>query len=99
MSKLILSFLVLLSSVTYSQPGDTAGGNRNEPLNTDSILTVSVQRKDSQLQQAIDNNMNYILRLQKENKAKQRKAATARIAIGVGLLAVLVIGLRRRAKK
>ena len=99
MNKFVLVILLLVSSVTHSQFTDTSDWNRNRQLNPDSVITSPGEKEDTQRLQEIDNNMNYILGLQKENNAKQKKAAIARIAIGVGLLAMLVIGLRRRRKK
>ncbi len=47
----------------------------------------------------LSRNMANILALQKEQKARQKKAAMIRIGIGVTFLAVLIIGLSRRRRK
>ncbi len=64
----------------------------------DSVInTIPVIEKDK-IQEDTSRNMDGILQLQKEQKAKQKKAAILRIGIGVVLLALLIIGLRRRKK-
>jgi hypothetical protein len=39
-----------------------------------------------------------LLELQKQNEKKQRQGAFTRIAIGVGMLVILIIGLTRKKK-
>ncbi|MBK8312387.1 MAG: hypothetical protein IPL04_17250 [Chitinophagaceae bacterium] len=46
----------------------------------------------------IDRNMRYIQEIQKKNNAKKKRDAIVRIGIGIGLLVLLVIGLRRKGK-
>ncbi|MBK6937811.1 MAG: hypothetical protein IPH18_13665 [Chitinophagaceae bacterium] len=46
-----------------------------------------------------DSNIDALIVLQKENNRKQRRAAIIRIALGLGFLVVLVVGLLRRRKK
>ena len=58
---------------------------------TDSINKEMINR---QTQQSID----YFVRMQNERKAKQKKQAIIRIAIGAGFLVILIIGLLRRRK-
>ena len=65
----------------------------------DSILNVRERAGKEQMEASNKQNMDYILNLQKERKAKQKKAAIIRIAIGLGFLVLLIIGLRRRRKK
>ncbi len=64
----------------------------------DSAATVLQFADSNQIRNDISRNMDGILRLQREQKAKQKKAATIRIAIGVALFVVLIIGLKRRRK-
>jgi len=62
-------------------------------------VAAALRISDSiQTQENISRNMNGLLQLQKEQNARQKKAAIIRIAIGVGLLAVLIIGWRRRGR-
>ena len=65
----------------------------------DSIAASIQTIKPVQTLENISQNFDWILQLQKEQRAKQKKAAIIRIAIGIGLLVVLVIGLRRKGKK
>ena len=92
--------LLFASSVAFSQ---TTAGDSISSAN-DSALQQYQKRMDSldksaQPQNNLDHNFDYILELQEKQRAKQKRAAMFRIAIGAGLLAVLIIGLRRRRKK
>ena len=84
--------------------------NKTKLLQKDSVVQKIEELKDSitkilpatdtvQVKSDIDRNMNYILEIQKRNKAKQKRNAIIRITIGVGFLILLIIGLRRRSKK
>jgi hypothetical protein len=53
------------------------------------------QMEDSMMQR----NNNDILELQKEQRGREKKTAFIRIAIGIGLLIILIIGLRRKTVK
>ncbi|MBC7874453.1 MAG: hypothetical protein H7Y01_10675, partial [Ferruginibacter sp.] len=59
-------------------------------------ITVPVYH---QTEEDMSRNINGILQLQKEQKARQKKAAMVRIGIGAGFLVILVIGLSRRRRK
>ncbi|MDZ4810228.1 MAG: hypothetical protein SGI96_18475 [Bacteroidota bacterium] len=61
------------------------------------INTIPVIDK-GKIQEDISPSMDSILQFQKEQKAKQKKAAMIHIGIGVALLALLVIGFKRRKK-
>lgn len=101
--------VLLYSSLVLAQPGDT-GVAGSKPVNSDSIIKTLQKRRDSisnviyksdtHLQRIQNqNNINYFVKLQKENRERQKKAAMLRIAIGVSLLVLLIVGLRRRRKK
>lgn len=45
-----------------------------------------------------ERNLNAIVELQRDRRAKQKKAAIIQIALGVGFLIILFIGLARRRK-
>ena len=104
--------LFIVSSITgYPQNGDTANEKfRKRKLIPDASTVEKLQKiKDSfintmppvdekKMQEDISRNVDGILQLQKDNKAKQKKAAMIRIAIGLAFLALLIIGLRRRKK-
>lgn len=67
----------------------------------DSVLKARQAAEARQMEDSImQRNNNYILELQKEQRAKEKKAAIIRIAIGIGFFIILIIGLtRRRVKK
>lgn len=106
-------FVLFISSISVqAQQGSRTGKSKEvkKLVTTDSVLKKLQQIKDNaatsfqaletkQTQENISTNLDWILQLQKEQKAKQKKAAIIRIAIGIGLLVVLVIGLRRKGKK
>ena len=53
----------------------------------------------NEIQENLQRSNDYFLLLQKERRAKEKKAAFIRIAIGIGFLIILIIGLRRKSKK
>lgn len=59
------------------------------------IRTIDIKRTE----ESISLNMDGLVQLQKDLNARKKKAAIIRIAIGIALLVVLVIGLRRKGKK
>lgn len=105
-----MSLLFIFSINAYSQK-NIQKGKRPGLIANDTVVVKLQKLQDSmvQLQQQADSNkisnsiskdFGYLVELQKEQKAKQKKAAMIRIGIGVMLLAVLFIGLmRKRSKK
>jgi hypothetical protein len=63
---------------------------------TDSIMQAQQQTDPAEISNSVRNNADYFLQLQKEQKAKQKKAALMRIGTGVVFLIILIIGLRRK---
>ena len=105
-------FLLLfcLSSVfCFGQPGTKQPEEKltHKPIFNDSSLARLKQLDDSISKAALlkdtDNsfqrNNNYLLEMQKERRAREKKGAIIRIAIGIGFLIILIFGLRRRVKK
>jgi hypothetical protein len=77
--------------------GDTTVVKNLERL-TDSINNPVLYRDSGQEKVEASRNINAILDIQKEQRARQKKAAMTRIVIGVAFLLLLVIGLSRRKK-
>lgn len=109
MKRFFVALLICSSLFAIAQKGNKMR-NKLNLLKNDSTVQKLIEFKDSiaktlpdtntiQVKPDIDRNMNYILELQKERKAKQKRNAIIRIAIGIGFLILLVIGLRRRSKK
>lgn len=103
MKKFILVSLFTLSLTSFCQTDD------KQPLNADSLVQKTNELKDSIANRIstikpstdyinIDQNMRYIQEIQKKNNAKKKRDAMVRIGLGLALLVVLVIGLRRRGK-
>jgi hypothetical protein len=105
----ILLLLFLAIAVTaFAQPGDSIKRSHERRLliSNDSVVA---KLKDSvlnspgfdsiQVRENIDRNMSGMLQMQKEQKVRDKRAATIRIAIGMALLIVLIIGLRRKMVK
>lgn len=65
----------------------------------DSIVVNNSYYDSLRRAQSISVNMDGIIRLQEENRSRQKKAAMIRIAVGIGFLVILVVGLMRRRKK
>lgn len=62
-------------------------------------VAKSIYTIDSAAIKANENNINALLKVQKDREAKQKRNAIIRIAIGIGFLLILIIGWRRKAKK
>ena len=109
MRKMFLLLFCLSSVFCFGQPGDKKPEERltHKPVFNDSALVRLKQLDDSIAKAAllkdIDNsfqrNNNYLLEMQKERRAREKKGAIIRIAIGIGFLIILIFGLRRRVKK
>lgn len=108
MKKSLLPLLLLLSSLVFDQRVNAQDDSINKLILKDSILAALKQDSlthalppvdTTAIQQSVSNGMEYFERLQKENRNKKRNAAIRNIAIGVVMLVVLVIGLRRKSKK
>ncbi|MEI2739839.1 MAG: hypothetical protein V9F01_13780 [Chitinophagaceae bacterium] len=111
MKKLSLLIFLLCGIISFSQTNDkikNRGELRKLALNDsqlqklqkfkDSIASVLQLADSGKIKEDFSRSMNYILELQKERKARQKKAAIIRIAIGAAFLIILIIGLRRRKK-
>ena len=110
MKKILLSLTLLISSITFCQTGDTLTNEELVIKKGDSLRDYYQRQQDSlnnamrlsdtaRIRQEVRNSADYWVRLQNENRAKQKKAAITRIAIGVAGFAILIIGLMRRRKK
>jgi hypothetical protein len=112
MTRYYFSFLLLIT--LHSTAQDTPSPSKKKLLKpglvvNDSFITRMQHLKDSMMNQAriydstaISENLNRglddLLKLQKKNREKQKRAAFIRIGIGVLFLLVLIIGLRRMKK-
>jgi len=109
--KIIFSLLFLVPIIVFCQT-EEAGNNDTtlNPRRTDSIVSYQSKKRDSLIlmqaqadteliRQQLNNNVNTILAIQKENKERQKKTAIRQIAFGAALLVLLIIGLSRRRKK
>jgi hypothetical protein len=103
-----LLLLFLLSALwSDSQPGNKTPikGGRKQLINDSSFLKLKNIRDSlvildsTREQKGIEVNLDQFMQMQKEQKARQKKAAMWRIAIGIALFIVLLIGLNRRRKK
>lgn len=109
MKRLIISLFLLLSFFADAQPGNKIrkGDVKQRLLNSDSLVQKIQRFKDSiaktmdsqQVSVNVQNNVNQLLEIQKENKDRKRRAAITRLTIGAAFLALLVMGLMKRRKK
>jgi hypothetical protein len=111
MKKFFIFLLLLCWFACFSQSDTTTGnGQEKRKLILADSMTIKLQMMKDSVAAAIkiadrnviredfSSNIGSLMQLQKEQKARQKRAAIIRIAIGVGLLAVLIIGLRRKRK-
>lgn len=108
--KRIIVFLILLFSLATAGQMDKKLGKKEKFFASDSVIEKIEQLRDSiqkenskKIKESIETdntrNVNYLLNLQKERKAKQKRNAIIQIAIGLGFLIILVIGWRRKSRK
>lgn len=111
MKKLLFFVLLLTSVLLYAQenPVQRKKGIRTKLIVNDSIAQKLIAFKDSveqllpapdsiQIRKDAEKGFREIVRLQDENRKKQKRAAYIRIGIGLALFAMLVAGLLRKRK-
>jgi len=106
---LILVILSLSTIICFGQTDSTKSAERtkHQPVLNDSSVVRLKQLNDSiakvqemeEFNKTNERNLNYLLEMQKERRAKEKKNAIIRIAIGLGFFIILIIGLRRRRAK
>lgn len=108
---LITFLFIAIKCPCQTDHKSTKEGIRQKLIANDSVLTRLKQFDDSitedirkkeelkQIEQSTNNGVDYFVQMQKERRAKEKKSAIIRIAIGIFFLIVLIIGLRRRIKK
>ena len=107
MQKLFLLLLVLITMETGAQPADTL---KNKLIPGDSIsitlqdtaLTTIPAFDSAMRNEEMERNISNLLSLQKSietRKTKEKRNAITRIGIGIALLIILIIGLRRKSVK
>lgn len=109
MRNLLLLLFCVFSIIGFGQQNDTVSEKPSRPrvVFDDSAMmrlerfrdSVSKAQEMEEFNKTNQKNLSYFLQLQKERRAKQKREAVIRIAIGIGFLIILIIGLRRRAKK
>ncbi len=106
MRKLLFSFFIFFSFLSKAQTDSTLtdqiqvadSATRIKQQFRDSLLRARNEAEQERINANNIRNIEALLSIQKKNKAKQKKAAIIRIAIGVGFLIILIIGLKRRRK-
>lgn len=109
MRNLLLLLFCLSSIISSGQQIDTGLEKKSRPgvVFDDSAMMRLERFKDSitkaeqmkEFTKTNQQNLSYFVQLQKERRAKEKRGAIIRIAIGIGFLIVLIIGLRRRVIK
>lgn len=101
---IIFSLCISAQEIKKRTPGskptlitDTAALERLE-RKTDSLINTVPPVDSQQIRKDAERNINAIVELQNEQQERKRKGAFVRIAIGVGLLVILIIGLARRKR-
>src|SRR5687767_8237676 len=95
-----LAFFVAFNSFSQGKDSSTRWDRRPKILKDAQTVQKIQQLKDSVLKDTVPGTMlvtspsmqnyDFILELQKKQRARERKAAMVRIAIGVGLLIILI---------
>jgi hypothetical protein len=111
MKKFLLFLFLFFEIISFSQSVDKRQESKRHQkiIFTDSMVKKMQQLKDSltatlpvtgnpTLHSDFSSNINSLINLQKEQREKRKKQAIIRIAIGLVLLALLIVGLRRRKK-
>ncbi len=103
MKKFLVFILLVIRMQGISQPADAP---EKEMVNKiDSLTQERTTKNDTAAGKSylyetdpstLSRNLDSFFQLQQEQRAKKKKAAILRIAIGVLLLVVLIIGIRRR---
>ena len=107
--KQLLLILSLFLATAISSQVRTAGKNKAKIFQDsttiqklerikDSVQNPVVYQDSQALKEEMERNTNNLVRFQKERNASQKKAAFIRIAIGIGFLIILIIGLMRRRR-
>lgn len=99
MEKSLLLLFLFMTMASLAQPGDTI---KNKLIPGDSI-SIKLPASDSVMSnEDMERNVANLLSLQKSietRKTKEKRNAFTRIGIGVALLIILIIGLRRKTVK
>ncbi len=108
MKKFFLLIIILSAISSFGQMNNKLQ-KKEKLLSADSVVEKIQELKDSVVKsiytidsaaiKANENNINALLKVQKDREAKQKRNAIIRIAIGIGFLLILIIGWRRKAKK
>ena len=104
MERFILILFLFIAAKGLAQPSDTIKNTRveNQLINGDSI-SIKLPPSDSVMRnEDMERNVSNLLSLQKSlraREAREKRNAITRIGIGVALLIILIIGLRRKSVK
>ncbi|MEO7983452.1 MAG: hypothetical protein ABI688_05150 [Bacteroidota bacterium] len=112
MKRFLLGLFLLVGIMGYSQDPDSNMNKMGKPKLLrdsttvkkledikDSMATVVPVMEEHVISEDATRNIESIMSYQKEQRAKQKKAAIIRIVIGLAFLGVLIVGLSRRRKK
>lgn len=112
MRKLLLLLILFMTLDGWAQPGDTMNKKEekqklmsgdtnsiNPGMFNDSLLNMIPATDSIATNESFDRNINNILELQKDHRAREKRNAMIRIGIGIAFLIILIIGLRRKTTK
>jgi hypothetical protein len=109
MKSIFIALIILMPLIGNAQPGaKTRKGDVKEKLFTNDSLLQKIQKIKDDIARKVDsqqvtinvqNNVNQLLEIQKENKDRRRRAAITRLAIGAAFLALLVMVLMKRRNR
>lgn len=101
---IVIGLLMALSMILA--PANRSVAQDTQNLQTDTILTDSIsynyrvpQIDSVAIRERISSGIQSLMKIQEENRRKQKQGAMLRIGFGIAMLAVLVVGLMRKRKR
>ena len=103
MQKSLVLLFLFITTVCPAQPADTLK-NKLTPVDSISVTPqLTIPAMDSVMRnEDMERNISNLLSLQKSieaRKTKEKRNAITRIGIGIALLIILIVGLRRKTVK
>ena len=108
MRKIIVICILLTGTVLFAQHGKLLKRDKliqddsvvqQIKVKTDSLISNTLPVDTMQIRREVNNGMDTYLEMSRERASRQKRNAIIRIGVGLGFLALLIVGLSRRRKK
>jgi hypothetical protein len=110
--RIVLIYVLLLCCTALLAAFQAGAQDYKKPDAADHADTISLQKSDTAtlinpfpqvdsaaIREQLGSGIQSLMRIQEENRRKQKQGALLRIGFGLAMLAVLVIGLLRKRKR